>query len=151
MSSTYQRSKAQKRNNREFQAKLDKITNYLVEADWHTNYTSRTVVTDGIINNSVPSDAYSELEFFRTPGGGLRAEVSYIGRDGNLITEETIVGVQPFEKTFYMIELANTGIGFGKIDMRSGNLRITLLETFASPENSALGIYEYTRSAAHSI
>jgi len=64
------------------------------------------------------------------PADGLRAEVSYIGRDGNLITEETIVGVQPFEKTFYMIELANTGIGFGKIDMRSGNLQNNALRDF---------------------
>ncbi|MEN9862047.1 MAG: hypothetical protein RLZZ515_2529, partial [Cyanobacteriota bacterium] len=96
-------SKAQAKNNKKFQAKLDRITNYLIEGDWHGSYDARTSIEgDEIINvigtkESLPFDT---LEFTLLPGGQLTAKEGRVDEAGNIVTEEFIVGIQPIEGTF---------------------------------------------------
>jgi hypothetical protein len=85
-------SRAQAKNSKKFQAKLDKVTDYLVDGYWYADYVGITDVSDGIINYNVPNRPFGELEFSRAEGGALIAEVSYRDPDdGALVTEDYIV------------------------------------------------------------
>ena len=138
-------SRAQAKNSKKFQAKLDKVTDYLVDGYWYADYVGITDVSDGIINYNVPSRPFGELEFSRAENGALIAEVSYRDPDdGALVTEDYIVGVQPFEKSFYMISLDDRELVLGSINMKSGTLTRTIFE--GDGDGGLLGIFEYTRS-----
>jgi hypothetical protein len=138
-------SKAQAKNNKRFQAKLDKVTDYLVDSYWYADYVGITDIADGIINYNAPSKPFGELEFFRDPSGALKAEVSYIDQqDGTLVTEGYAVGIQPFEKSFYMISLNDRELVLGNINMKSDTLTRTIFE--GDGDGGLLGVFEYTRS-----
>jgi hypothetical protein len=139
-------SRAQAKNNKKFQAKLDKITDYLVDGYWYADYVGITDVADGIINYRAPSKPFGELEFSRDPSGALTAQVSYIdSSSGDLVTEDYIVGVQPFEKSFYMISLDDRELVLGSVNMKSDTLTRTIFE--GDGDGGLLGIFEYTRSS----
>ena len=138
-------SRAQARNSKKFQAKLDKITDYLVNGYWYADYVGITEVDDGIINYAAPSKPFGELEFSRDPSGALTALVSYIdSSSGDLVTEGYIVGVQPFEKSFFMISLDDRELVLGSVNMKSDTLTRTIFE--GDGDGGLLGIFEYTRS-----
>ena len=82
---------------------------------------------------------------FRDPSGALKAEVSYIDQqDGTLVTEGYAVGIQPFEKSFYMISLNDRELVLGNINMKSDTLTRTIFE--GDGDGGLLGVFEYTRS-----
>jgi hypothetical protein len=138
-------SRAQARNSKKFQAKLDKITDYLVDGYWYADYVGITEVDDGIINYAAPSKPFGELEFSRDPSGALTALVSYIdSSSGDLVTEGYIVGVQPFEKSFFMISLDDRELVLVSVNMKSDTLTRTIFE--GDGDGGLLGIFEYTRS-----
>ncbi len=138
-------SRAQAKNGKKFQAKLGKITDYLVDGYWYADYVAITDVADGIINYRAPSKPFGEMEFSRDPSGALTAEVSYIDPEsGSPVTEDYIVGVQPFEKSFYMISLDDRELVLGSVNMKSDTLTRTIFE--GDGDGGLLGIFEYTRS-----
>jgi hypothetical protein len=140
-------TKAQAKNNKKFQAKLDKLTNCLIEGDWHGSYSSETDVEGDVITNSVgkPQDLrFETLEFSRLPGGALLATETELDDLGNLITEEFIVGLQPSEGTFYMISIDDNDLIFGDICKKSGIINMTEIEQSGPGDESRLEIIQYT-------
>lgn len=138
-------SRAQARNNKKFQAKLDKITDYLVDGYWYADYVGITDVADGIISYNQPRRPFGELDFSRDPSGALTAEVSYIDPGtGSPVSESYIVGVQPFEKSFYMLSLDDRELVLGSVNMKTDTLTRTIFE--GDGDGGLLGIFEYTRS-----
>ena len=143
-------SKAQAKNNKKFQAKLDRITNYLIEGDWHGSYDTRTSIEgDEIINvtgtnSSLPFDT---LEFILLPGGLVTAKEGRIDETGNIEIEEFIVGIQPHEGTFYMIGIEDNDIVFGSINKKSGILSVTELEQGEVGDEAGICIAQYTNLA----
>jgi len=141
-------SRAQAKNNKRFQAKLDKVTNYLVDGYWYADYAGITDVDDGIINYATLSKPFGELDFSRDPSGGLTAQVSYIDpSSGDLATEDYIVVVQPFDKSLYMIGLDDGELVLGSVNMKSDTLTRTIFQGDGDGDGGLLGIFEYTRSS----
>jgi hypothetical protein len=143
-------SKAQAKNNRRFKARLDKLTNYLIEGDWHGSYSSETDVEGDVITNIVgtPEDLrFATLEFSRLPGGALLATETELDDLGNLNTDEFIVGLQPSEGTFYMISLDDNDLIFGNICKKSGIINVTGIEQSEPGDEVRLEIIEYTNIA----
>ena len=140
-------TKAQAKNNKKFEAKLDRITNYLVDGDWHGSFISKTFAeADGIIN-FVPTKStlpLFTLEFSLIPGGALKAERTYETSFGEIVRENYIAGVQPFEGTFYMISLDDKDFVMGTINKKSGLISVTVLEPAQSGAEAFLGIEQYT-------
>jgi hypothetical protein len=141
-------SRAQAKNSKRFQVKLDKATNYLVDGYWYADYAGITDVDDGIINYVVPSKPFGELDFSRDPSGALTAQVSYIDpSSGDLFTEDYIVVVQPFEKSLYMIGLDDGELVLSSVNMKSDTLTSTIFQGDRDGDGGLLGIFEYTRSS----
>jgi hypothetical protein len=65
-------TKAQAKNNKAFESRLDRLTGYLVNGDWHGNFRSWTEANDDSIVN-VKADkeqlALFTIEFSRVDGG----------------------------------------------------------------------------------
>ena len=140
-------TKAQANNNKKFQAKLDKITNYLIEGDWRGSYSSNTSVEGDVITNNVRTKEalrFATLEFSRLPGGALLATETEFDDLGNLTTEEFIVGIQPSEGTFYMISLDDSELVFGDICKKSGIIDATVIEPKSSIDDARIEIFQYT-------
>ena len=140
-------AKAQAKNNKRFLAKLDRITNYLVDGDWHGSFSSKTFAEADDITNVVATKSALPsftLEFTRIPGGALRVERSYEDELGEIVRENYIAGVQPFEGTFYMLSLDDNDIVTGTINKKSGLISVTLLEQGQSGDEAFLGIEQYT-------
>jgi hypothetical protein len=140
-------TKAQAKNNKKFQAKLDRITNYLIEGDWHGSYSSDTGVEGDAITNNVRTKEvlqFATLEFSRLPGGALLATETEFDDLGNLTTEEFIVGVQPIEGTFYMISIDDGELVFGDICKKSGIIDATVIEQKSSIDDARIEIFQYT-------
>ena len=143
-------SKAQAKNNKKFQAKLDRITNYLIEGDWHGSYDTRTSIEgDEIINVTGTKEGlpFDTLEFTLLAGDLLTAKEGRIDETGNIVTEEFIVGIQPIEGTFYMIGIEYNDIVFGSINKKRGILSVTELEPGEAGDEAAIGIAQYTNLA----
>ena len=140
-------AKAQAKNNKRFLAKLDRITNYLVDGDWHGSFSSKTFAEADDITNVVATKSTLPsftLEFSQIPGGALRAERSYEDELGEIVRENYIAGIQPFEGTFYMLSLEDNDIVTGTINKRSGLISVTFLEQDQSGDEAFLGIEQYT-------
>jgi hypothetical protein len=140
-------TKAQAKNNKKFQAQLDKLTNYLIDGDWHSSYSSETDVEGDVITNVVgkPEDLrFATLEFSRLPGGALLATETELDESGELVTEGFVVGLQPSEGTFYMISLDDNDLIFGDICKKSGIINVTAIEQSVSGDEARLEIIEYT-------
>jgi hypothetical protein len=140
-------SKVQAANNKKFQAKLDKITNYLIEGDWHGNF---AVVTgsdgDAITNFAVTKKELpaETISFSRLENGAIKAEVESGGE-----VSSSIVGIQPYERTFYLISLdgEDSDICFGRVSMRSGVIDLTVLDQLPSGGEAAISVAQYTNLA----
>lgn len=140
-------SRTQAKNNKKLQAKLDRLTNYLIDGDWHGSYSSKTFAEADEITNIVASKSVLPsftLEFSRIQGGALRVERSYKDELGEIVREDYIAGVQPLEGTFYMLSLDDNDIVLGTIDRRSGLISVTFLEQDQSGDEAFLGIEQYT-------
>jgi hypothetical protein len=140
-------TKAQAKNNKKFQAKLDRITNYLIEGDWRGSYSSEIDVEGDAITNVVGTKEnlrFATLEFSRLPGGALLATETELDELGNLTTEEFIVGIQPSEGTFYMISLDDSELVFGDICKKSGIIDTTVIEPTSPINDARIEIYQYT-------
>ena len=146
-------TKTQAKNNKKFQAKLDKITNYLVNGDWHGSFASVTFAFDDSIINAVETKEFlpfATLDFSRLQGGALKAVRTFKDNSGNvgdpveIVSEEYIVGIQPYEKSFYMISLSDNDIAFGDVSMKSGVISFTTLETSEPNDEGLLAVYQYT-------
>jgi hypothetical protein len=143
-------SKAQAKNNKKFQAKLDRITNYVIEGDWHGSYGSRASIEgDEIINDIATKESlpFDTLEFILLPGGLVTAKEGRIDETGNIEIEEFIVGIQPLEGTFYMIGIEDNDIVFGSINKKSGILSVTELEQAEVGDEAGICIAQYTNLA----
>jgi hypothetical protein len=139
-------TKAQKRNNKEFNNRLDKVTGWLVDGDWHGSFRSLTEADgDAIIANTADRQELSlfTLEFSRLPGGGVKAVETRV-EDGETRQESFIVGVQPYEKTFYMISLDDNDIAFGNICRGSNTISVSKLEGPELGDETILGIFQFT-------
>lgn len=140
-------TKAQAKNNKKFQAKLDKLTNFLIEGDWHGSYSSETDIEVDAITKVVgtPEDLrFATLEFSRLPSGALLATETELDDLGNLSTEEFIVGLQPYEGTFYMISIDDNDLIFGNISKKSGIINVTGVELLEPGDEARLEIIQYT-------
>jgi hypothetical protein len=143
-------TKAQAENNIKFQAKLDKITRYLVKGDWHGSYVSRVAVDGDIITNFIGTKEnlpFVTLEFTRLQNGALKAESTYENSAGDLFTEEYIVGVQPSQNSFYMVSIQDNDVVLGDVSRRSGVLGLTVLEQLESGDRAIVAIMQYTNLA----
>ena len=142
-------TKAQAKNNKKFQAKLDRITNYLVDGDWHASYTSFTLADGDTITNYIGTKKdlpFSTLEFSRLQGGALKAQRTI--KDGDdIYSESYIVGIQPYEKSFYMISLEDNDTAFGDICKQSGVVSLTFLEQSEPNDAGLLGVVQFTNLA----
>jgi hypothetical protein len=144
-------TKAQAMNNKKFQARLDRITNYLIEGDWRGSYSSKTFAEGDDITNFIGNKGNLpsfSLEFSRLQGGALQVERSYKDEFGKIISEGYIVGVQPFEGAFYMLSTEDNDIVLGDICKKSGVLSLTLLEQGEPGDEAFLGIEQYTNLSA---
>ena len=74
----------------------------------------------------------------------MRVERSYEDELGEIVRENYIAGVQPFEGTFYMLSLDDNDIVTGTINKKSGLISVTLLEQGQSGDEAFLGIEQYT-------
>ena len=140
-------TKAQAKNNKKFQAKLDKITNYLVDGDWHGSFASGTLdAGDSIINFFQTKERlqFLTLDFSRLQGGALKVERKWQDAAGEIISEDFIAGVQPYENSFYMISLEDNDIVFGYISKQSGVVSLTQLEQSEPNDAGLLGVFQYT-------
>jgi hypothetical protein len=146
-------SKAQTQNRREFKSRLDKVTGWLVEGDWHGSYRSFTGATDESIDSITNTiDSKKELgvftlEFTRMPGGAIRALETRVC-DGEVRKEEFIVGIQPIEKTFFMVSLSDNDLAFGNISRGSKTISVTKLEDAEPGDESGVFIYQFTNLLA---
>jgi hypothetical protein len=140
-------TKAQAKNNKKFQAKLDKITNYLVDGDWHGSFASITLADGDAVTNFVETKEtlpFATLDFSRLQGGALKVERKFQYPDGEIVSEGFIVGIQPYEKSFYMISLEDNDIAFGNVFKQSGVVSLTFLEQSEQGDEGLLGVVQYT-------
>lgn len=140
-------TKSQARNNKKFRARLDKVTGWLVDGDWHGSYRSTTEgEDDGIIFNVANQEqlAAFTFEFVRLPGGGLKAIETRVEPGGGVVQESFIVGVQPYDKSFYMVSLDDNDLAFGSIRRGSNTMTITKLEESEPPDGSFVGVFQLT-------
>lgn len=141
-------TKAQAVNNKKFQAKLDRLTNYLVKGDWHGSFGSLTEAKGDNITNFAETKStlpFLTLDFSRMEDGALKVEATYIDASGNPATEEYIAGIQPLTNSLYMV---STGIAediaLGDISRRSGVINLSFLEPPGPNDRGFVGIFQYT-------
>lgn len=139
-------TKEQAKNKKEFEARLDKVTGWLVDGDWHGSFRSWTEANDdSIVNvrgNKEDLKVFT-LEFSRGNGGVLTAVETRI-EDGEISKETFIVGVQPFEKTFYMVSTEDNDLAFGNICRKSNTISLSKLEDAEAGDERGLGIFQFT-------
>ena len=140
-------TKTQAKNNKKFQAKLERITNYIIAGDWQGSYGSETnAENDGITNFVSTKDSLplATLKFSRHPGGALLATEAGLDESGKPIKEEFVVALQPFEGTFYMLSIDDNDTVFGSVCRKSGVITTTALETKEPGDEARLEIFQYT-------
>jgi len=140
-------SKAQAANNKKFKAKLDRLTNYLVEGDWHSSYNSATYADGDTVTSFFKGKDILPLEtlsFSLLQDGSLELRRQYVDGDGSIETEDYVVGIQPFQNSFYVLGLDDNDVGFGEISRRSGVLSLTITEQAEAGDEGFIGITEYT-------
>ena len=81
------------------------------------------------------------------PGGAIRALETRVC-DGEVRKEEFIVGIQPIEKTFFMVSLSDNDLAFGNISRGSGTISVTKLEDAEPGDESGVFIYQFTNLLA---
>jgi len=86
------------------------------------------------------------LDFSRLQGGALKVERKWQDAAGEIISEDFIAGVQPYENSFYMISLEDNDIVFGYISKQSGVVSLTQLEQSEPNDAGLLGVFQYTIS-----
>jgi hypothetical protein len=141
-------SNAQARNNKAFASRLDKVTGWLVDGDWHGSFCSWTEEeNDSILNFSFDKEQlpFFTLEFSRV-GEALKAVETRV-ENGETIKETFIVGVQPFEKTFYMFSTEDNDLAFGQISRKSNTINVTKLAYEVADDGKGLGIFQFTNLA----
>ena len=143
-------SQAQAKNKKEFESRLDKVTNWLVDGDWHGSYRSWTeAVNDSVVKYTANKEDLNliSIEFIHERGGILRALETRV-EDGLVKQESFIVGVQPFEDQFYMNSVGDNDIAFGNINRRTNTISITKIEASELGDETAIGIYQFTNLLA---
>ncbi len=83
------------------------------------------------------------IEFSRVDGGAIKAVETRV-EDGAIRKETFIVGIQPFEKTFYMVSIEDNDIAFGNICRKSNTISISKLEDAEPGDDRGLGIFQFT-------
>jgi hypothetical protein len=139
-------TKAQAKNNKAFESRLDKLTGYLVNGDWHGSFRSRTEAeNDSIVNAKADKEELEAftMQFLRIDGGAIKAIETRV-EDGEIAQETFIVGIQPFEKTFYMISIEDNDLAFGNICRKSNTISISKLEAAEPGDERGLGIFQFT-------
>jgi hypothetical protein len=142
-------TKAQAKNNKAFESRLDKLTGYLVNGDWHGSFRSRTEAeNDSIVNAKADKEELEAFTMqFQRIDGAIKAIETRV-EDGEIAQETFIVGIQPFEKTFYMISIEDNDLAFGNICRKSNTISISKLENAEPGDDIGLGIYQFTNLLA---
>jgi hypothetical protein len=142
-------TKAQAKNNKAFETRLDKLTDYLINGDWHGSFPSRTEAqNDSIVNAKADKEELEAftMQFLRIDGAIKAIETRV--EDGEIAQETFIVGIQSFEKTFYMISIEDNDLAFGNICRKSNTISISKLEDAEPGDDISLGIYQFTNLLA---
>jgi hypothetical protein len=144
--SAQSRTKAQAKNNKAFESRLDRLTGYLVNGDWHGSFRSWTEADNASIVNAKSDKEELEvftMQFLRIDGGEIKT-VETIVEDGEIAQETFIVGIQPFEKTFYMVSIEDNDLAFGSICRKSNTISISKLEDTEPGDERGLGNFQFT-------
>ncbi len=86
------------------------------------------------------------MQFLRIDGAIKAIETRV--EDGEIAQETFIVGIQSFEKTFYMISIEDNDLAFGNICRKSNTISISKLEDAEPGDDISLGIYQFTNLLA---
>lgn len=139
-------TEAQAKNNKAFESRLDRLTGYLVNGDWHGSFRSWTEAeNDSIVNAKADKEELEAftMQFLRLDGGAIKAIQTKV-EDGEIVQETFIVGIQPYKKTFYMASISDNDLAFGSICRKSNTISISKLEAAEPGDEIGLGIFQFT-------
>jgi hypothetical protein len=111
-------SKAQATNNKKLKAKLDRLTIYLVEGDWHSSYNSATYAdSDSFTSFFIGKDILplETLSFTRLQDGSLELRHQYVQGDDSIDAKPRLLAFSLFRTLFMLSALTTTTLGLGRL------------------------------------